>query len=921
LKTLLVELVALALRVQNKSFGEIYKKMTASAAQLKTAEDFMEDGHTPMMAQYHELKQHYPETLLFYRMGDFYELFFDDAEKAASILDITLTQRGKNQGEKIPMCGVPYHSHDPYLAKLIKAGLKVAICEQTETPAEAKKRGGSKALVKRDVVRVVTAGTLTEDHLLDASKSNYLAVISHIGGQYSLSWLDISTGAFFVQPVSEGEIVSSLARISPSEIIYPDSLQDTILDKLEDFICDITPMPKSLFDSDNARLRLEEVFGVGTLDSFGVFSRAELAASGALIDYLDRTQKGSLPFLNSLERVEGNAVMSIDVATRRNLELASTLGGERKGSLLWAIDRTVTPAGARELQNRLMAPLRDTALINQRLDEVGALFAKPSLKDQLKILLKNTPDIERALSRLCVARGTPRDMCALAAGLSAAQEIHAVLIADGKHSDALKIISEAIRPGTNLNNLQSILNNALCENPPALLRDGGFIENGYHTKLDELRLLRSESKQLIAKLQSRYIKMTGIDRLKISHNNILGYYIDVPAKKADDLIVTAKSDNTDNPFIHRQTLANSVRFTTAELSELERDISSAAEKSIAIELDIFEDLRAKVTAEAPDFARVARGIANLDVAYSFADMAAEKDYCRPHLTTGQEFDICEGRHPVVERALSDAGDKNFVPNNCNLDRAQYLWLLTGPNMAGKSTFLRQNALIAIMAQMGGYVPAKTATIGLIDKVFSRVGAADDLARGRSTFMVEMVETATILNQATEQSLVILDEIGRGTATYDGLSIAWACVEHLHEILKCRGLFATHYHELTSLTDTLKSLSCHAMAVKEWENDIVFLHKVKAGAADKSYGIHVAQLAGLPVKVTERAKMVLNSLESSNKQTKPDNIAKDLPLFQQTPTTQDNVSPVINELENMDPDTFSPRDALDYLYRLKALHKK
>lgn len=896
--------------------------MTASAAQLKTAEDFMEDGHTPMMAQYHELKQNYPDTLLFYRMGDFYELFFDDAEKAASILDITLTQRGKNQGEKIPMCGVPYHSHDPYLAKLIKAGLKVAICEQTETPAEAKKRGGSKALVQRDVVRVVTAGTLTEDHLLEASKSNYLAVISHIGGQYGLSWLDISTGAFFVQPVSEDEIASSLARIAPSEIIYPDSLDNAFLTNLDSSLCDKTPMPKSLFDSDNARLRLERVFGVGTLDGFGAFSRAEIAASGALIDYLERTQKGSLPFLNPLERLEASAVMSIDAATRKNLELASTLSGERKGSLLWAIDRTITPAGARNLQNRLMAPLRNTTAIEQRLDEVEALITKPSLREKLKTLLKATPDIERALSRLCVARGTPRDMCALSAGLNAAQEIHAILSVEMKNSAAMKFILETIRTGTDLNALQDILNKALSESPPALSREGNFITKGYHTKLDELRLLKTESKQLIAKLQAKYSEMTGIDRLKISHNNILGYYIDVPAKKADDLIVTAKSDSHDNPFVHRQTLANSVRFTTAELSELERDISSAAEKAIAIELEIFEQLREKIVVLATDFACIAQGIANLDVAYSFAQLATEKNYSRPNLTSGQEFDIIEGRHPVVERALHDAGDKNFVPNNCNLDRAQYLWLLTGPNMAGKSTFLRQNALIAILAQMGGYVPAERATIGLIDKVFSRVGAADDLARGRSTFMVEMVETATILNQATENSLVILDEIGRGTATHDGLSIAWACVEHLHEALKCRGLFATHYHELTALTDTLKSLSCHAMAVKEWKGDIVFLHKVKSGAADKSYGIHVAQLAGLPEHVTQRAKMVLNSLESSAHKTKPSAIAKDLPLFRESVAGQQiEKSPVLEELESLDPDRISPRDALDLLYKLKALHKK
>lgn len=893
--------------------------MSQTAA--KTTDDFIAEGHTPMMAQYHTLKQEYPDTLLFYRMGDFYELFYNDAETASEVLDITLTKRGKNKGDGIPMCGVPHHSHEPYLAKLIRAGYKVAICEQTETPEQAKKRGGYKALVTRDIVRVVTAGTLTEDNLLEAKSNNYLAAISCVAGQYGLAWLDMSTGAFQVQAVHLSNLPATLERIRPSELVSPDTLAKDTEEPSLSLGCAFTPQPKSLFDADNGRERLEKLFGVETLESYGAFSRAEISAAGALIDYVQRTQKGALPYLSPLKQVTSDRIVEIDAATRRNLELTQTLNGEKKGSLLWAIDRTVTSAGARKLAQRLSSPLRDLKRITARQDEIASFISNSSLCEKCRQSLKGLPDIERTVARIHIGRGTPRDLASLKEALLRVEELSTTLNSKRKDDGLFNIIkSLSLTPA--LQELEDILTQALVEEPPALYRDGNFIAKGYHAKLDELRMMRDESKQLIARLQHKYAEMTGIDRLKIAYNNILGYYIDVPAKKADQLIIDSKSEDTDNPFVHRQTLANSVRFTTPDLAELERDISSAAEKAVAIETEIFEELCQKVTGQADDLNRIADALACLDVASGFAELAGEYNYARPHLYGDNRFSITGGRHPVVEKVLQNEGTENFVPNSCRLEDKERLWLLTGPNMAGKSTFLRQNALIVIMAQMGAYIPASAAHIGLIDKIFSRVGAADDLARGRSTFMVEMVETATILNQATENSLVILDEIGRGTATFDGLSIAWACVEHLHEVTKCRGLFATHYHELTQLTEKYDGLSSYSMAVKEWEGDIVFLHEVRKGSADRSYGIHVAKLAGLPANVVKRAEDVLKTLQAGGHSKSVKGLAEDLPLFSETKAaeTPSYLKTVEEKLKNTSPDDLSPREALEALYALKSLLK-
>ncbi|MDE2336837.1 MAG: DNA mismatch repair protein MutS [Alphaproteobacteria bacterium] len=875
-----------------------------------------------MMAQYLAVKEAHPDCLLFYRMGDFYELFFDDAVTAAAALDITLTSRADT-----PMCGVPWHSHESYLAKLIKLGHKVAICEQVETPEEAKQRGGYKALVRRDVIRVVTPGTLTEDTLLEKSSNNYLMALAEAGNAFGMSWLDLSTGDFTLQPLLPNNLGAALERVSPGEILVSEKLTQNpgLFEVFADYKTKLTVQPQSRFDSENARRRLEKIFGVGTLESFGVFSRAEIAAAGALIDYVELTQKGKFPRLSPPRQLQLGAVMEIDAATRRNLELTHTLNGQRQGSLLSVIDKTVTGGGARLLARRLAMPLTDPAKINRRLDMVGFFATQNTLRADARQFLQHCADIERAIARLSLERGGPRDLAAIRDTLAQTVRLHKII--SGAKAPLPQGISAALQTlalwGSH-HPLIDRLERALDADLPVLTREGGFIARGYAPKLDELMQLRDDSRRHIAGLQAKYVQKSGISGLKIRHNNILGYYIEATATHADKL------HGDKETFIHRQTMANAARFTTTELSELEQKISEAAGKVLALELQLFADLVKEVMAQGELIAKTAGALAALDVAAALAELAAKNRYARPDVDDSTAFDIKGGRHPVVEIALKKQDNADFIANDCELaekitnsgSAGGRLWLLTGPNMAGKSTFLRQNALIALMAQMGAYVPASSARIGTVDRLFSRVGAADDLARGRSTFMVEMVETATILNQATDRSLVILDEIGRGTATYDGLSIAWACLEYLHEANKCRALFATHYHELTSLTQTLPRLSCHTMRVKEWKDNIVFLHEVAGGTADRSYGIHVAKLAGLPPQVVTRAEEVLKAIEGMKASGKPMKAATTgLPLFTaapaMTPPPQKS-SAVEDALKDIDPDALSPKDALDTLYKLKAL---
>jgi DNA mismatch repair protein MutS len=884
---------------------------------------------TPMMAQFLEIKASNPDSLLFYRMGDFYEMFFEDAEIASRALGITLTKRGKHLDQDIPMCGVPVHAADDYLQKLIGKGYRVAVCEQLEDPAEAKKRG-SKSVVRRDVTRLVTPGTITEEKLLEPGESSYFMAVgrtkSGAGPELALAWIDISTGQFRIAATAPERLLSDILRVAPREItvaetVFDDASLRPVFDQLG---LAVTPLPASFFDSATAHDRLARFYGVQTLDGFGQFGRAELSAAAGAIAYVERTQISERPVLQRPEREDGGSTLFIDPATRANLEIERTLSGSRQGSLLKAIDRTLTGGGARLLAERLRSPLTDCDAINQRLDSIGFLMAaNDRLADTLRETLKRCPDMPRALSRLSLNRGGPRDLAAISSGLGTADLAFAAMKDEALPGELAQAVS---RLEATPKDLATRLEQALDDEVPLQKRDGGFVRGGYHGELDEMRALRDESRKVIAALQTRYIDETGVKSLKIKYNNVLGYFIEVTALNSEALTT---GDDAKGRFIHRQTLANVMRFTTTELADLETRIANAADRALTIELTIFDTLQADVIAAADAIRDAAHALAVLDVSIALARLAESEGYCRPRVDDSRSFTVVAGRHPVVEQALRKQAANPFVANDCDLspanDAAQgAIWLLTGPNMGGKSTFLRQNALIAILAQTGSFVPAGSAHVGVVDRLFSRVGASDDLARGRSTFMVEMVETAAILNQAGDRSLVILDEIGRGTSTFDGLSIAWATVEHLHAKNKCRTLFATHFHELTALSETLANLHNVTMRVKEWEGEVIFLHEVGKGAADRSYGVQVAKLAGLPESVVGRARDVLDQLEAQGRDTKASKLVDDLPLFS-AEVRRDKPKVKSNELEEavaaIVPDEMTPRDALEALYRLKNLHSR
>ncbi len=867
---------------------------------------------TPMMAQYLAIKAAHADYLLFYRMGDFYELFFADAAKAAEALDIALTKRGKHQGEDIPMCGVPVATAEAYLEKLIRKGHRVAVCEQTEDPAEAKKRG-SKSVVRREVVRLVTPGTLTEDALLEARASNLLAALGRIGADFAIASADMSTGEFSVAALGRDEIATELARLSPKELLLPDALlsQEDLAGLFKSLGLALSPLPASRFDSANGERALKAHYNMLSLDGLGAFTRAELSAAGALIAYLELTQKGARVALQRLARVSPSHFMGIDAATRRNLELTQTLSGQRNGSLLAGIDRTVTAAGARQLAARLAAPLTDVKAIGARHDAVEAFAKDAELRRKAREALRAAPDIARALGRLSVARGGPRDLANLRDGVKAARGLRDSLRKEALGGEALTAIDTLAQNIAAVSPLSDRLEFLLVEEPPNLARDGGFVKAGAHAPLDEMRALRDESRRVIAGLEGQYRQKSGVAQLKIKHNGVLGYFIEVGQQHADKLMADKET------FRHRQTMAGAVRFSTDELASLASRIAEAADSALAQELNLFHEMSMLALEHGEALSAIAEALGVLDVAAALGELAVAARYVRPKMDNGLAFKISRGRHPVVEAALKSANAGPFVPNDCDLspNAKGRLWLVTGPNMAGKSTFLRQNALIAILAQMGSFVPAEEAHIGIVDRLFSRVGAGDDLAAGRSTFMVEMVETAAILNQATARSLVILDEIGRGTATYDGLAIAWAAAEHLHEANKARALFATHYHEMVALCERLKSMACYTMKVREWNDSIIFLHEVVPGVADRSYGIHVAKLAGLPAAVVARAEEVLQALEEGREGHKPLARIDDLPLFGAS-APKPKASAVEDALKTIEPDALTPKQALELLYDLK-----
>ena len=878
---------------------------------------------TPVMAQFFEAKSRQPDALVFFRMGDFYELFFEDAVRASEALGIALTARGKHAGQDIPMAGVPVHAAEAYLAKLIRAGFKVAVCEQMENPAEARKRG-SKSVVHRDVVRVVTPGTLTEESLLDARGSNRLAAVALRGGQAAVASVEISTGEVECCLIGKDGVAAALAALSPSETLVPDRLfADEALSaalKLAGGV--IQPMASALAEPSASEARLKRLYGVETLDGFGALSGAEISALGLIAAHLEITQAGRMPALSPPRRAGEADVMAIDPATRASLEIEKSQSGGRDGSLLAAIDRTVTPGGARLLAARLSRPLLDPAAIAVRLDAIEQLLDARGLREDLRRTLKGSPDMARALSRLALGRGGPRDLGALRDGLLAGEAIAALLDPDRaglaglveELATAVQALDSARQP--ELQALRRTLDEGLGADLPANARDGGFTAEGVRPELDHARALRDDSRKVVVALETRLQGESGV-AVRIRHNAVLGYFVEATAKQAEPLFQAPLNAT----FIHRQTLANQVRFTTVELAELDARIAQAGERALAMELEIFEAWREAACALAAPIQAAARALARIDLAAALAEWAEDAQAVRPEVDRSSVFEAEAARHPVVEAAVRRAGEP-FTANDCRLDgsgvASARLAIVTGPNMAGKSTYLRQNALLAILAQAGCFVPAKRLRLGVVDRLFSRVGAADDLSRGRSTFMAEMVETAAILTQATPRSLVILDEIGRGTATYDGLAIAWACAEALHETNRCRALFATHYHELAKLEGRLAHVCNLSLRAKEWNGDLVFLHEARPGPADRSYGVQVAKLAGVPAAVVARAREVLERLET---QTSSPTRLEDLPLFAPTaPAAVAEAAPsaVEDALAGMDVDGMSPREALEALYRLKSL---
>lgn len=895
---------------------------------------------TPAMRQYIEIKQRYNDCLLFYRMGDFYELFFDDAVTASDALGLTLTSRSKAEGKDIPMCGVPFHAYDLYLARLIKMGFKVAICEQTEDPKKAKQERGSGAIVNRDVTRVVTPGTITEENLLEAKRNNYIACVYIRTNTINISWIDISTGAFFIEQQQIDKVPAqimlstSLARLAPVELLIEDRLfgLPDFYSLLSEYKSKLSLRPKALFNIDSATNTLCTAYKIETLESFGDFSKDEVITAGVLLEYIQNTQKGNLPRLEMPKQLKNSEILEIDAATRRSLELLAP-NSTGSLSLLKVIDKTVTGAGGRMLAERLAAPLTSPQEINERLDAVSFFLDNPSSRQQLRQVMRKCPDMKRSIQRLSMNRGGPRDLYDLATALHLVPAIQEAVLhfakfqPDSIYSEAPEVLRKLTETFFDHSSLEAQISEMLLDDRdelPVLARNGSFIKRGANSYLDYLRDIREESDKKCAALIEKYGNETGVQNIKIKNNSVIGYFVEVPAKSANALF-------ENKNFIHRQTVSNAVRFTTHELSELEDVVNSSLEKAMQTEMDLYNELVAQVLAQADVICCTAEKIARLDVSSALAELAAEYDYCRPIVDNSLDFEITEGRHPVVEDVIKREGSGCFIGNNCVLNYdTDRIWLLTGPNMAGKSTFLRQNALIAIMAQMGSFVPAKSAKIGVIDKVFSRVGASDDLARGRSTFMVEMVETAAILNRAGERSFVILDEIGRGTATFDGLSIAWAVVEQLAEINKCRTIFATHYHELTKLYKRLNGLSLHCMKIKEFNGDIVLLHEVAEGAADRSYGIHVARLAGLPNLTVKRAEQVLATLEEEKQNKILSAVEDDLPLFsvlkenmqhEEEIANTKQVSAAEEALTVLDIDNLSPREALIKLYELKDLLAK
>jgi DNA mismatch repair protein MutS len=868
----------------------------------------MNDSLTPMMQQYRELKARDPDALLLFRMGDFYEMFGEDAERAAPLLGLALTSRDKGE-DAVPMAGFPHPALDTYLARIVQAGLRAAVCEQVEDAREAK------GLVRRDVVRIVTPGTLTDDELLDPKTANYLAAVVEVGPKLGLAWVELSTGRFSLTGLMRTELTDEIARLIPSEILISELAVDSPWARQlrSQSGAAMTVRPSWDFQPEQARKTLFEHFGTTTLAGFGIDDRAtEVQAAGALMAYLRDTQKSSLGHIARLAPYRRADTLALDEMTRRSLELVRTLReGKREGSLLSVIDLSATPMGARQLADWLTSPLTSSELILERQDAVLELHGNSALRGDVRSLLGQSYDLERLAARVGTGRATPRDLVALAKTLAILPQLKARLTA--RTSKRLNQLEAALELCPEI---RAEIEAALHDDPPLAVKEGGLIRDGYHPGLDELRAAAKGGKSWIVKYQAEQVMRTGIASLKVGYNKVFGYYIEITHAQAQ-----ARGGSIPSDYIRKQTVKNAERYITPELKEHEEKVLRAEDRACELEYELFTTLRDRVSAEAPRLIQAGAVVAQLDVLAGLAELAARHGYSRPEIVEEPIFEVEAGRHPVLDSILAP-GD--FVPNDVSLggDSGSIL-LITGPNMAGKSTYIRQVALIAIMAHLGSFVPAKRARIGIVDRLFARVGATDDLSRSQSTFMVEMSETANILNNATPRSLVILDEVGRGTSTFDGISLAWAITEHIHDAIGCRTLFATHYHELVELEKTKRRLRNANVAVKETEGEILFLYRIMPGGADQSYGIHVARLAGVPAPVLDRAREILKFLE---KQHGPDPGLPEGPIRRKVKTgraLQNSLfsalpDPLLTELRQLKMDAMTPVQALDLLQRLREL---
>ena len=871
---------------------------------------------TQVMQQYLDIKFANLECLILFRLGDFYELFYEDAVVAAKILGLALTKRGRTGEVEIPMCGVPFHALENYLHKLLEEGFKVAICEQMETPEEARKRGGYKAVVRREVSRIITAGTLIEESLLDGNKPNYLASIVIGKNNSAICYLDLSTSKIFVIDIPPDQITNEIIRITPTEVLLSDKFRSETLSSNIEIALNIriSFQVDSFFAEKKCKKIIEDYYNIASTEAIGELNNNQISAIGSVLEYISLTQKSNLPKLPFPKILNSQKFMIIDSGTRRNLEITSSLSGGIKGSLFHTINHTLTKGGARLLYEYLSSPLLEIKKINARLAVTEFFYKNIQLTHNIRKILPKTSDVERSLTRIQMQRGSPKDLLSIKDTILIAEEIRAGFVVNNGFN-LPENIEKLVTPLLGNSETANLITESIRDDAPNIISEGDIIKPAFHAKIKELQDLINNGRVHINKLRDKYRQETGIDTLKISNNNVVGLFIDITARHSGKI--------TDKKFIHRQTTANSIRYTTEELQELESKMLNAKAMLVGLEKEIYSDICTAVIANTSKLILLARALNRLDVFLNFAYIADEFEYCLPILTNETNFEVRGGRHPVVERFLK-SNNESFTKNDCHLNENKRIWLITGPNMAGKSTFLRQNAIIAILAHIGSFVPAVSATIGLVDKIFSRVGAGDDLTKGQSTFMVEMLETSAILSQSTNKSLVILDEVGRGTSTYDGVAIAWSVLEYIHDKIKARCLFATHYHELTNLSEIFPALINYTISINDNDGKILFLHKIIKGFADRSYGVHVAQMAGLPPSVIRRANQLLMKFEKDTKKSNKEAFkgeSQNLNLFELANKEMDKYKEIYDFCSQIDPNELSPKEALDILYKLKNLFTK